>query len=231
MRSWIRLFYLTMIFLLALVFFQLNLGQVKAQESTSVEDIINQITSEQNVDNLDALDCSKVSQEKLEQLGEALMSVMHPDSQVHELMDNMMGGEGSESLKARHIYMGSNYLGCYNGSAVNSGSSLNMMGRMGNMMGMMGTVGGFGSYSDNSLGTFNTMMGFFNPMLIGWILVIAVVLIGGIAVVVAVVKAAGGGKAASDRKWPIEILRERYAKGEIDKAKYEEMAKELQGKE
>src|SRR3989344_2424014 len=216
MSGLIRLLYLSAIFLTALLLFQLNLGSVHAQEP-SIESVLDEITVEQGIDNLDQLDCSKVSQEQLEQLGEALMSVMHPDAEVHELMDNMMGGEGSEALKARHIYMGSNYLGCYNGSAVNSGSSLNMMGRMGNMMGMMGgmmgTVGGFGSYTDNSLGTFNTMMGFFNPMLIGWILVIAVVLIGGIAVVVAVVKAAGGGKAASDRKWPIEILRERYAKG------------------
>jgi len=206
-----------------------NTIQVKAEESPSLDNVIEEIKTQQGIIDLKKVDCNKVSDKQLEQLGEAVMGVMFPDQDVHELMDNMMGGEGSASLASRHIFMGSSYLGCYNGSSINDSSSLNFMGRMGGMMGMMS---GFGNYQDNSWGTYNSMMGITsNSALLTWVVMIGLVLIGGVILVVIIVKAAGLGAASSGKKWPLERLRERYANGEIDKAKYEEMVKELARKE
>ena len=60
---------------------------------------------------VDALDiiqnstpCSQLSDEQLEAIGEYYMEQMHPGQQ-HVMMDNMMGGEGSTSLKEAHIAM------------------------------------------------------------------------------------------------------------------------------
>ena len=46
--------------------------------------------------------CNQLSDVQLESIGDYYMELMHPAS-AHELMDRMMGGEGSESLKLVHI--------------------------------------------------------------------------------------------------------------------------------
>ena len=76
------------------------------------------------------------------------MELQHP-GQAHEVMDQMMGGEGSEILRQMHINMGKAYLG-YGG---NYGSGMMRDGMMGGggfpMMGfgsMMGYAGNSGVY-------------------------------------------------------------------------------------
>jgi len=82
------------------------------QPSESVDQILQEITGGQSVAIVDEIDCDKVTDIQFERLGDAFMGVMHPDPEVHERMDRMMGGEGSETLRTAHISMGKNYLGC-----------------------------------------------------------------------------------------------------------------------
>ncbi len=50
------------------------------------------------------ISCDKLTEEQLESVGDYYMEQMHP-GEAHEMMDKMMGGEGSESLKQVHINM------------------------------------------------------------------------------------------------------------------------------
>ena len=99
--------------------------------------------------------CSQLTEAQLESIGDYLMEQMHP-GEAHELMDKMMGGEGSESLKTVHKNMGLNYLGCSASTGFNPG-----------MMNMM--TGNWSNF--NNLKNYNSMMGNFgfnNMMGWGW---------------------------------------------------------------
>ena len=56
--------------------------------------------SKQLVDS--GVSCDNLTNEQLEMIGDYYMEQMHP-GEAHEYMDEMMGGEGSESLKQVHI--------------------------------------------------------------------------------------------------------------------------------
>ena len=90
--------------------------------------------------------CSKLTENQLEIIGDYLMEQMHP-GQAHELMDKMMGGEDSESLRLMHIAMAKRLYCNDISDAVNYG----MMG-----YGMMGTGYGKGT---NYGGMMNMMWG------------------------------------------------------------------------
>ena len=86
----------------------------------------------------DKILCSNLSEDQLEILGDYYMEQMHP-GEVHEIMDEGMGGEGSENLRLIHISMGKAF---YCGEHQAMGSEM-----MGKMMGrgmMSGFYGGFG---------------------------------------------------------------------------------------
>src|SRR3989338_3992174 len=89
------------------------------------------------------ISCSELANEQLEKIGDYYMEQMHP-GEAHEIMDNMMGGEGSESLKQAHINMAKR-LYCNENVYVGYG----MMGMM-NLMGggMMGNYQPYYSYSN-----------------------------------------------------------------------------------
>lgn len=96
--------------------------------------------------------CSELTEDQLEHLGDYYMEQMHP-GEAHELMDKMMGGEGSESLRQMHIAMAKRlYCDDINGMA-NYGMMGMMMGggmmnmALGNNMGsgMTGNLG-YGSW-------------------------------------------------------------------------------------
>lgn len=57
----------------------------------------------QDVSSQGDIRCDDVVDEQFEELGDAVMQAMIGDDEQHELMDNMMGGEGAESLRSMHI--------------------------------------------------------------------------------------------------------------------------------
>jgi len=93
--------------------------------------------------------CSELTEDQLEHMGDYYMEQMH-SGEAHELMDKMMGGEGSETLKQVHIQMAKR-LYCDDTSGM---ANYGMMGMMmgGNMMGgqnvqsgmMQGMMGNLG---------------------------------------------------------------------------------------
>jgi len=127
-------------------------------QNASMESALQEIYKTQNITSSAKVDCSKVTDVQFEKLGDAYMGLMLPNESQHEVMDNMMGGEGSESLTEAHINMGRSYLGCwsnYNSGPVfmpmmgasystnyPSGGAMHGYGWGWNMMG-----GGFGGYS------------------------------------------------------------------------------------
>ena len=172
-----KIAYILIFAMLAMPIFVLANGD----HGLSVEDSLKKIREIQNVEQNKEIDCNKVTDEQLEELGEAVMSIMQPNEKQHQLMDQMMGGEGSESLKSMHIIMGQNYLGCFNEDF----NGLGFMGRMGMMGGIMGSMMGT-SILENSLLDNNFMMGnlgFSNfwgmgsiTMILLWILIVLAII-------------------------------------------------------
>ncbi len=175
---------------------------------TSVEELVADILQEQKVDKVEEIDCSKVEEDKLERLGDALMEKMHP-GESHQIADQMMGGEGSDSLRSMHILMAQRYLGCEEPGYV---GTMGMMGSDGEMM----TEGRF--YGDDAIKRyywpFTGMMGV--GMGIFWLFIVGLVGL--------LVKALFFN---SDTAKARALLAERYARGELSREEYEKMKSEL----
>ena len=87
--------------------------------------------------------CDELTEEQLEAIGDYYMELMHP-GEAHEAMEEMMGGEGSESLRQVHLNMGYRFYCNKNLGLSGMGSGMmNMMMGGGNMMGS-GMMGNFG---------------------------------------------------------------------------------------
>lgn len=103
----------------------------------SINDVLSEIRRELGLEPNDPINPDMVPPDLLEELGEAVMSVMHPNPVQHEWMDQMMGGEGSSSLAAAHRWMGyRNLAGGYGLQGSGGMQGWGMMGMMGS--GMMG---------------------------------------------------------------------------------------------
>jgi len=168
------------------------------------------------------IDCDKLTDEQLESIGDYYMEQMHP-GEAHEMMDQMMGGEGSESLRQVHInmakrlYCNEDVGGMMGGGMMNMMMGGNMMGS-GGMMGMMNMMGG------NMMGNYPSYYSYgYNSF---WNILWSIFLIGVIALVIwFIYKLTKKGKGSET---PINILQKRYAKGEINKKQFEEMKKEME---
>jgi hypothetical protein len=117
--------------------------------------------------------CTSLNENQLEILGDYLMEQMHP-GEAHEVMDKMMGGEGSESLRLMHIAMAKRlYCGDISDS-VNygmMGSGLRKGANYGGMMNMMGSNFGYGMMGQ-SYGYWSFINLLFLALLIGLIILV-----------------------------------------------------------
>jgi len=154
------------------------------------------------------ISCNSLTDEQLESIGDYYMEQMHP-GEAHEMMDQMMGGEGSDSLKQMHIQMAKRL---YCNEDVGG-----MMGS-GGMMGMMNMMGG------NMMGNYPSYYGYgYNGF---WNILWSIFLMGVIALVIwFIYKLTKKGK---ESETPINILQKRFAKGEINKKQFEEIKKEME---
>lgn len=137
---------------------------------------------------------------------QALGDDLHEE--MEDLMTKMMSGTLTQTEEDRIIELMNEYPG--------PGSMM-----MGRMMGMNTFGSGFNGFNQNSMmgyGFNGFYDGFF--MLIFWALVI-----GG---VVALVKYMSNTNKQSSSKSALDILKERYAKGEIDKKEFEEKKRDLE---
>ena len=189
------------------------------EHGRSADVIINEIKREQNVETIGEINPDRVDTEILEELGDAVMGLMIADEAQHEWMDEMMGGEGSEQLDSTHRWMGYQYLQ-NNGNLGAFGPG--MMGP-----GMMGSWGyGGGTWGPSMMG------GWFGPAGTGgwfvpWIWIVGFLVIGAVIVLVIILTRRHGGNKNSPAN-ALEILRSRYAKGEISREEFHTMREELQ---
>lgn len=157
------------------------------------------------------LECSDISDEDFGALGEYFMGQMMGDS--HEAMNNrliqMWGEEGEEQM---HIAMGKRMSGCEPNASVPNGGMMNMMmgGGVNNMM---------GNFTGNPMGSYGLGFGWIF-MILFWVLILL-----GIAALIKWI--VDQGKGQTRERSALDILKERYAKGEIEKKEFEEKKKDL----
>ncbi|HAI98322.1 TPA: hypothetical protein DCL30_02115 [Candidatus Peribacteria bacterium] len=171
--------------------------------------------------------CSQLQDADFEKIGEYFMGQSIGDTSRHiamnERIKSMMGEQGEEQM---HIAWGKRGSSCDTSAAFPSegiGFMPMMMGGAWN--GAAPTAGRWPNGSDYS--TIFSMMGYgfgFAPfgflfMILWWILII----VGIIALVKWIARTSG----TSGGKSPIDILKERYAEGGIDKKEFEERKKNL----
>ena len=163
--------------------------------------------------------CTDLSDEDFGALGEYFMGQMMGSSHsaMNQMMVNMMGEEGEEQI---HIVMGKRLSGCDTSAAFPS-QGVGFMPMMQMMMGGWSSPFGFNP-TNNSMMNFGYGFGFFGWlfMLLWWVLII-------VAVIALVKWLANQFKGGVSSKTALDILKERYAKGEIDKKEFEEKKKEL----
>ena len=171
--------------------------------------------------------CVDLNDEQFGVLGEYFMGQMAGGSHtaMNVMLIQRLGEEGEEQM---HIAMGKRMSGCDTSATYPQG--FNFMPMMGGWSSSTGT--GFNQNNNNSM-----MWGYNNPMGwgfgFGWIFMI---LFWGLIIwgIFALVRGATGhgylgrGHSGHGEKTPSDILKERYAKGEINKEEFESKKKDLE---
>jgi len=166
------------------------------------------------------LNCGNLSDDDFHALGMYFMGLMVGDS--HEAMDamleRMMGEEGENQM---HIAIGKRMSGCEPNVPMPQSMA------DGGMMQMM--WGGWSSPFDSNNSTNNMMnFGFWHFGSFGWIFMIlwwVLIILGLVALTKWLISQSRGTR--NHKQSALEILKERYAKGEIDKKEFEDKKKDL----
>ena len=181
----------------------------EANQQKSINDLLSLIREEQNATAIEQINPDKASDALLEQLGDAVLSEYIPDQRQHEWMDNMMGGEGSQTLASMHRLMGYRYLQGYRFDRYTGGG---MMGPGWEYMGMMGPNG------------------LRNPVWFGWGFPVGwiwIPVLGGLLIAGTVFLLLRKSRKNRDDN-PLEILKIRLAKGEITKEEFDKLKTDIQ---
>ena len=165
------------------------------------------------------LDCKNLTDETYNSLGEYFMGQSIGDTQRHVLMNQMMiSMMGEEGEREMHIVMGKRLSGCDANAALPQSVA--------GFMPMMWMMGGGGN-SMMGYGGWNNMIGGWSGFgIFGWLSMIlfwALIILG----IVALIRYLGRSGPNREDKKPLEILKERYAKGEIYKKEFEAKKRDL----
>ena len=177
----------------------------------------------QFLDNLNnkTVTCSQLKDADFEKIGEYFMGQSIGDTsrhvQMNNMMKSMMGEQGEEQM---HIIWGKRGSGCDTSAALPSqGAGFVPMMQM--MMGRGGNpIMGYG------WNNWNNAMGGWGSFGLGWIFMIifwVLIILG----VITLVRYLGRQHNSDKDKTPLDILKERYSKGEIDKKEFAEKKKDL----
>jgi uncharacterized membrane protein len=197
-----------------LLFGLVTLWAQEDEHGRSANAIVDEIKRGQNVETIAEIDPDSVDTKTLEELGDAVMALMIADEAQHEWMDEMMGGEGSEQLDSTHRWMGYQYL-------QNNGN----LGGFG-----PGMMSGWG-YGGGTWGP-GMMSGWYGPARMGsqfvaWIWIAGFLLIS-VAIVLVIVLKQRRRRIENSPVNALEILRARYAKGEISREEFQKIREGLQ---
>jgi uncharacterized membrane protein len=175
-------------------------------------------------------ECQQLSRDQFELIGEYVMGRMLGSTASHEAMNRQITATSGASGEVQaHVFMGQRFAGCASGAAPAAFGS--MMGMMGNYSGAHGGMTGNGRAVGSGSGS--NMMGGSGSRAFGdagWSSTDTVLVI-----LVAVLAAALAALAArrpwrrSPPKTPFDVLRDSYARGDIDTADYEQRRHALEG--
>lgn len=154
--------------------------------------------------------CTDLSDEQFASLGEYYMDQMAGTSHqaMNTMMEQMISKDGEEQM---HVAMGKRLSGCDTSAAFPSQS-----------IGFMPMMGGVNMIGGNMMN--------FGFMSFGWVFMILwwVLIIVGIVILVKWFASQGRQETRDNHeKSALEILKERYAKGEIDKKEFEDKKRDL----
>jgi uncharacterized membrane protein len=199
----------TKLFILSVILFISVFAFAMESDIKNIDAVLLEIRTEQGLKDKGKINPDKVKPKLLEELGDSVMELTIGNHDRHEIMDKMMGGDGSASLTTMHQNIGYSYLsGNYNGIGMMNGYSNSKFGLKGGAM--MWNNG-------------NWMMGTGASWIFGLLFFIVLLLL--IAVIIYLVLR---NNKKTNFESPQEILKKRYAKGDISKEDFDKMKKELE---
>ncbi|MEO8690016.1 MAG: hypothetical protein ABI611_17600 [Solirubrobacteraceae bacterium] len=176
-------------------------------------------------------DCQQLSRDQFELIGEYVMGRMVGSTARHEAMNRQITATSGASGEVQaHVFMGQRFAGCATGAAPAAFGS--MMGMMGNYSGANGGMTGSGHDGGNGSGS--NMMGGSGSRAGGdngssATNTALIILVAVLAVALAALAARRPWR-RSPPKTPLDVLRDSYARGDLDTADYEQRRHALEGR-